>query len=447
MRSRSVLLGSLALFGVTAFSPARVVAAYAPLTFRYEHFIFTLDPDDYPGWHSTEEQWLLFGQPFQLPPSLRVDGDVLPPFPEGVVRNSQFAWDRGAIRAALDMQIARQFDRESRSVTSRREGEQVIFDGVGLPGRRVNLSEAAQLTVEALTRGITDISLPVSVLQPKVDVLDADLQDGGILEVVAVGESDYRGSPLARQHNIATGLSRFNGHIIPQGTTFSFNEVLGPVGPSTGYKQELVIKGDKTLPDYGGGLCQVSTTAYRGVWEYGFPIQQRINHSYSVRYYFPQGTDATIYPPYKDMQFLNDSPGDLLIQTHHEDGRAYFIYYGTRDGRQTELMGPYVWGQTSVPGDRVEYTTDIPPGTSRKVGERVPGSRAGWLRVVRGEGGEEKQETVYSLYEARPLYTQIRVTTEELNPPVEEEAPPQVEEKKKEPSGRPVWFQRWRRRS
>ena len=447
MRSRSIFLGSLILFGVTAFAPGRALAAYAPLTFRYEHFIFTIDPDDYPAWHSTEEEWLLFGQPFQLPPSLRVDGDVLPPLPEGVVRNSQFAWDRGAIRATLDVQIARQFDREPRSVAIRREEEQVVFDGVGLPGRRVNLSEAAQLTVEALTRGIADISLPVSVLQPKIDVLDADLQDGGILEVVAVGESDYRGSPLARQHNIATGLSRFNGHIIPQGTTFSFNEVLGPVGPSTGYKQELVIKGDKTLPDYGGGLCQVSTTAYRGVWEYGFPIQQRINHSYSVRYYFPQGTDATIYPPYKDMQFLNDSPGDLLIQTHYEDGRAYFIYFGTRDGRQTELMGPYVWGQTSVPGDRVEYTTDIPPGTSRKVGERVPGSRAGWLRIVRGEGGGEKQETVYSLYEARPLYTQIGVTAEELNPPVEEEAPPQVEEKKEEPAGRPVWFQRWRRRS
>lgn len=447
MRNRSVIISFVSVLLVVSILPEIAEAAYAPLLFRYEHHIFELDPDDYPAWRSTEERWSYFGEPFLPPAYLRVDGDVVPSLPGGVVRSSNFAWDQGAIRATLDLNIARILDREPRSVTIRTKGDEIEFEGIGLPGRRVDLAEAAQLTVEALDRGIIDVSLPVSELQPQINVLDTDLQDRGILEVLAVGESDYRGSPLARQHNIATGLSRFNGHIIPKGVLFSFNEVLGSVNASTGYKQELVIKGDKTLPDYGGGLCQVSTTAYRGVWEYGFPIRERRNHSYSVRYYFPQGTDATIYPPYKDVQFFNDSPGDLLIQTHNEDGRAYFIYYGTRDKRRTEVIGPYIWGKTSAPADRIERTTDIAPGTSRKVGERVPGSRAGWLRVVLGEDGEEEQETFYSIYEARPRYTQIGVTEEELNPPVpEEETPKQAVQKKEEPSARPSWFKRWRRR-
>lgn len=440
-----VLACALALLAM----PGRAEAAYAPLTFRYNHFIFTLDPDDHPAWRSTEEYWTLEGRPFLPPASLRVDGDDIPPLPPGVVRTASFAWDEGAIRATIDLHIARVFDREPGSVTISTAEGAVSFEGVGLPGRRVDLPEAARLTAEALRQGITDISLPVTELQPLISVADPALQDRGIQEVVSVGESDFRGSPGPRQHNIATGLQRFNGHIVPRGATFSFNEVLGPVNAAAGYKKELVIQGDKTLPDYGGGLCQVSTTAYRGVWEYGFPIAQRLNHSYSVRYYFPQGTDATIYPPYKDMQFVNDSPGDLLIQTHVADGRAYFIYYGTRDRRETRVIGPYVWGQTAPPPDKVEHTTDIPPGTSRKVGERVPGLRAGWLRFVRmPDAADADRETYYSVYEARPLYTQIGVTEAELAPPpapVAEEAPERVQPPA-DTYGRPSWLTRWRRR-
>src|SRR3989339_977406 len=434
------------VFLVLLFAAGSAHASSSPITFRYLHHLFTLDPDEFPRWHGVEEEWSSNGIPIRALPEFRVDGDDIPSLPRGVVRRIVPGWNRTAIRETLTERIANVLDRAPGSVVIRRNASgAIVFDGVGLPGRTVDIASLTELTIAAIEQGVTDVTLPIEELQPALLVEDPALRAEGIRELLAVGESDYSGSAIPRRHNIALGLSKFSGHLIPQGAEFSFDETLGPVNEHTGYWKELVIEGDKTLPDYGGGLCQVSTTAYRGVWEYGFPIQQRINHSYSVRYYFPQGTDATIYPPYKDMQFLNDSPGDLLIQTHYEDGRAYFIYFGTRDGRQTELMGPYVWGQTSVPGDRVEYTTDIPPGTSRKVGERVPGSRAGWLRIVRGEGGGEKQEMVYSLYEARPIYTQIGVTAEELNPPVEEEAPPVVEEKKEEPAGRPVWFQRWRR--
>jgi len=139
------------------------------------------------------------------------------------------------------------------------------------------------------------------------------------------------------------------------------------VDGSTGYLKELVIKGDRTVPDYGGGLCQVGTTAYRGVWEYGFPILERRNHSYTVSHYAPVGTDATIYPGAVDMRFKNDSPGALLIQTYQKDNQAYFIYYGTQDSRTVELAGPYTWDHVAPPPDRFEFTTDIPPGTKKKL--------------------------------------------------------------------------------
>jgi vancomycin resistance protein YoaR len=127
-----------------------------------------------------------------------------------------------------------------------------------------------------------------------------------------------------------------------------------------------------------------------------------------VHYYSPQGTDATIYPPHTDIKFLNDSPGAILIQIYTDGDHAYFIYYGTRDDRRAEIIGPYKWGFVEAPPDKVEYTTEIPVGTTRKVGERVPGLKAMWYRVTEKDG-EERIESVFSAYEARPRFDQIGV--------------------------------------
>jgi len=280
----------------------------------------------------------------------------------------------------------------------------------------------------------------MKIVQPEITIEDTELLDMGITEVITIGESDYRGSPGPRKHNISVGLEKFNGQIIPPDAVFSFNSILGPVNAATGYKKELVIKGDKTLPDYGGGLCQVSTTAYRGAWEYGFPIDKRKNHSYSVRYYSPEGTDATIYPPYADIRFTNDTENALVIQTHTDDGRAYFIYYGTDDKRKSEVLGPFVWAKRSAPADRIEYTTSLPPGVTRKVGGRVPGLRAAWFRTVqRPEEETSTTEGFYSLYEARPSYMQIGIAETPAEEPEEE---PVVEKLTK---SKRSWINRFRR--
>ncbi|MFH0770870.1 MAG: VanW family protein [Candidatus Peregrinibacteria bacterium] len=388
--------------------PLSVWGASPVLTLRYRHTLVPLNTAKYPDWRTTEEVWLSNGLPIRPQPGFRVDGDTIPPLPAGITRSLRPAWDRALIRATLLEEVSPLFDREAGNVViSQSSTGAVTFEGIGLPGRQVDVDRAALLVMRALEESITEVELPVVEVQPSMTV-DPALASRGIREVVTVGESDFSGSPGARKHNIRTGLRRFSGHIIPQGESFSFNTVLGPVNAATGYLKELVILGDETLPDYGGGLCQVSTTAYRGVWEYGFPILSRRNHSFAVRYYAPQGTDATVYPPHTDMRFQNDSPASILIQSFADGDKAYFIYYGTRDARSTDVLGPYTWGRTEPPPDRTEYTTEIPPGTTRKAGERVPGMRAAWYRIVR-EDGKETIERVDSFYEARPFYLQIGI--------------------------------------
>lgn len=401
VRWRLVLVGFSSLWLFPASASA------ASLTYRFQHHLFTIQPSR--DWQQPAEIWTYEGRTVKVPAEFRVDGDVLPPLPVGFQRTEEVTWNRDAIRAAIESKIAKVFDRAAGAVTIRRSGSGTVsFEGVGLPGRRVDLDRAVTLTIAALAQGIIDITLPVEELPGRMTVEDPALRAQGIYEVVTVGESDFSGSPSPRRHNIRVGLDRFNGTLIPAGAAFSFDETLGPVNAKTGYLKELVILGDKTLPDYGGGLCQVGTTFYRGVWEYGFPILARRAHSFAVHYYSPQGTDATIYPPNTDIRFLNDSPGALLLQTYIEGNRAYFITYGTRDDRTAEVIGPLTWDFVAPPPDKIEYTTEIPVGETRKVGEKVPGMKAMWWRLV-DRNGQETEESVYSAYEARPHFDQIGV--------------------------------------
>ena len=123
------------------------------------------------------------------------------------------------------------------------------------------------------------------------------------------------------------------------------------------------------------------------------------------------------------MQFHNDTPWDLLMQIYVEGDIAYFIYYGTPDTRESAVMGPFIWGRSAPPPDRVEYTTDIAPGTTRQVGKAVAGLRSAWFRAVQMHTeGPEQVEGFYSRYEARPNYTQIGVEAAPAPSPDEQTA-------------------------
>lgn len=425
MIRRVVFTGILAAL---AF-PASASAA-SDLLYRTDHFLFTVPASDVLSWTSQEDAWTYAGEPVTPPQRLLADGDEPPIAPQGFARSTRAGYSEDAIRETLRLRISNQFDRPAGSVTiDKTASGTIVFDGVGLPGREADLDALVPLTIAALRSGVTDIEVPVIETQPAITVASDELRGLGIAEVVTVGESNFAGSPVNRRHNIATGLARFNGHLIPQGTVFSFNERLGRVDGTTGYRKELVIKGDRTEPDYGGGLCQVSSTAYRGAWEYGFPVPQRINHSYAVSYYGPVGTDATVYPPNPDIKFTNDGPSALLIQTHSDEAdHAYFIYYGTKDARESGVYGPFIWNRSSPPPDKTLETTELPAGQRRKVGDRHPGLNAAWVRYVTMPDGTVKEESTVSIYQARPLFYEIGVGAGGSTPEPDEPTPPSLDE-------------------
>lgn len=344
--------------------------------------------------------------------------------PEDVVKtgdlvagNSQEGVDVNKVKRYLEDKIAPGINREKTKVTLDMDAEgEITFDGTGLYGRRLDVEAAANMIKYALENNLPFVTLPLVTEDPEVTIKNEKLKDMGIVGFVSSGETDFSGSPGNRIHNIDVGLSKFQGVVVKPGEEFSFGKTIGAVNGTTGYRKELVILGDKTVPEYGGGLCQVSTTAYRAMINAGYPILDRRNHSYMVSYYKPLGLDATFYEGGQDIRFLNDTPDHIVMQTFTQDSHTYYNFYGTKPNRTVQMIGPYYSNRRSAPAARTEYSSSLAPGQKKVLGHAVPGINVSWYRHVtyndefvtnEKTGQKEKKtflETIFSNYQARPNY-------------------------------------------
>lgn len=184
---------------------------------------------------------------------------------------------------------------------------------------------------------------PVAMKEYRPGVFSAaDFKKLSFPDHLGRGESNFAGSPRNRVHNIAVAVARYNGLVIQPGEEFSFNDYLGNVDAANGYLPELVIKENVTTPEYGGGICQVSTTAFRAAMHAGLDVSARRNHSYPVAYYGTPGFDATVYQPAPDLRFINDTGAPVHLRTSIVGTRVIFDFWGKSDGRVVTVNGPFV---------------------------------------------------------------------------------------------------------
>jgi vancomycin resistance protein YoaR len=240
---------------------------------------------------------------------------------------------------------------------------------LNVPESRANIISALTQNTNSLAKtpnGESMVELVIDEIEPKL-ALDK-VNDLGINTLLGRGESNFTGSPNPRIHNIGIGAKTFSGVLLGPGQEFSFNQTLGAIDASSGYLPELVIKGGKIIPEYGGGLCQVSTTLFRAAVASGLVILERHPHSIPVRYYNPQGFDAAIYPGVSDLKFKNDTPAYILIQSNISGSKLYFEIYGTSDGRKVAIDGPHQYDIKSSGALKAVLTRTITyvDGTEKK---------------------------------------------------------------------------------
>ncbi len=268
-------------------------------------------------------------------------------------------------------------------------------------GRKLDLDKTYQLITDALTNESRDITLPVSVVKPKIQT--SDVNSLGIKELLGHGVSNFAGSIPNRIYNVNLTASKINGVLIPPGEIFSFNQTVGDISAATGFKQAYVIKEGRTVLDDGGGVCQDSTTLFRAVLNAGLPVIKRTAHAYRVGYYeqgFPPGLDATVFYPSVDFQFKNDTPSHILIQAYTSGLTLYVDLYGTSDGRIATLSKPVVTNQTPPPPELRQDDPTLPKGAVKQVDFPAWGARVYFSRTITRGSETPIKEDFVSNYKA-----------------------------------------------
>jgi len=266
----------------------------------------------------------------------------------------------------LEEKIAPEVNVEPQSPRFEIKNNKVASWQLGADGYELQISTSSQAIIDVYTKADKNkndetVKVELSTVSVPPDATTAS----DIKEIIGTGHSNFAGSSQKRRLNISVGAASLHGLIIKPGEEFSLMKALGEIDASNGYVTEMVIKDNRTMAEYGGGLCQVGTTLFRTALATGLPITARQNHSYRVSYYEPAGTDATIYDPWPDLRFINDTGKNILIQARIEGNDAYFDFWGTKDGRVTTSTYPVIYNIVKPAPTKLVETDELKPGVKK----------------------------------------------------------------------------------
>jgi len=271
--------------------------------------------------------------------------------------------DQEKIKNYLKEYISPKIDKEVIRPRFEIQNNKVTSWQVGQDGREVNLEATIQkIKNEFINNNQQQVKLVIDII-PSDDITEEN--NFKIKEIIGTGHSNFIGSPANRRHNINTGADAVHGILIKPNEEFSLVKTLGEIDAESGYLPELVIKGNKTVPEYGGGLCQIGTTIFRAALAAGLPITARQNHSYRVSYYEPAGMDAAVYDPWPDVRFINDTQNYILIQSRIKDNDIYFDFWGVKDGRIASTTQPTIYNIVKPEPTKLIETTELEPGEKK----------------------------------------------------------------------------------
>lgn len=163
------------------------------------------------------------------------------------------------------------------------------------------------------------IQLHLAAKEEPTDII-VNLNDGFLVAVPVGGENvvagicttSLKGSSKNRISNITLAASRLNNYVLNPGEILSVSDALLPRTPQNGYLLAGVYQDGETVPGYGGGICQISSTLYNAAMNSGLSVVERHPHSMTVSY-LRAGLDAAIASGLKDLRIQNNYAHPITI--------------------------------------------------------------------------------------------------------------------------------------
>ncbi len=314
-------------------------------------------------------------QPAQLAPALAAtptDGELVPSVvPDKVV----------AALVTADPTV--QTTPKDATVTLKK-GKPVIVPAVN--GVTVDGDALAAAVHEAI--GTDERAAAVEAVVAEPEVTTAEVEALGVKE--AISEFSTNLTPdSGRTENITIAARTVNGTLLLPGETFSLNGVLGERTSAKGYNEAPVIQNGRLTRGTGGGVSQVATTLFNGMFFAGLKDVEHKPHSFYISRY-PEGREATVNYPTVDLKFTNDSTYGVLIEMYVSGGQVHTRFWSTK-----------VWDIEATKGPRTNVTA---PGTDTGSGpDCVPqmpqsGFDVTVQRIFSRAGSVEKTETFKTRY-------------------------------------------------
>ncbi|NLP42311.1 MAG: vanomycin resistance protein VanB [Veillonellaceae bacterium] len=204
--------------------------------------------------------------------------------------------------------IADEIDREPHDA-------KILLDGlriIQLPdtsGRKVAIDQLTITLHEKLNVGFPVIvDIPVTEVKPKIQTIDIEEIDS----IISMYTTQFNLANENRVLNIALASNSISGTLLRPGEVFSFNDLVGLRIAEFGYREAPVFIEGKIVPDFGGGVCQVSSTLYNAVLLADMKILERSSH-FRPPGYVPLGQDATVADNLLDFKFSNVLPHNIYI--------------------------------------------------------------------------------------------------------------------------------------
>jgi len=123
-----------------------------------------------------------------------------------------------------------------------------------------------------------------------------------------------------QRFNARRAAAAIDGVKVAPGQIFSFNRRVRGWSADQGFLKAPVSYDGVLVDDYGGGVCETSTTVYNAALRAGLPILERHAHTFAPGY-APPGRDAAVAYAGVDLRFRNPYPWPLTLRVRPEGHR------------------------------------------------------------------------------------------------------------------------------
>lgn len=154
---------------------------------------------------------------------------------------------------------------------------------------------------------------------------------------LATYSTTYDGSNYNRSTNLRLSAAKINGVVLMPGEEFSYNKTLGQRTAAAGYKPAAAYVSGKVVNEYGGGICQTSSTLYNTVLLANLEVTSRSNHCY-VSSYVPISRDATVSWGTLDFKFKNNRKYPIKIRAYASNGVVKVDILGVKQDDDYEVV-------------------------------------------------------------------------------------------------------------